>query len=58
MTDHVRHSRIPNVAAAWAWVGIVLSLALNVFAAWIVVQVVQRPDLPLQPPPAATAGAK
>ena len=41
---------------AWAWVGIVLSLALNVFACWVIVQVVQRPDIPLQPPP--TQGTK
>lgn len=37
-------------ATAWAWVGIALSIALNILAAWIVVQIVLRPDVPLLPP--------
>ena len=50
MTDHIKP------ANAWAWVGIVLSLALNVFACWIVVQVLERPDPALLPPPSCQAG--
>lgn len=56
MSDSVLRARTPNAGSAWAWVGIVLSVALNVLAGWMVIELVNRPDVPLLPPPACVAG--
>ena len=40
----------PKPGEAWAWVGLFLSLAMNVGAAWVVFTVVSRPETPLLDP--------
>jgi hypothetical protein len=45
---------LPNVkpSNAWAWIGLLLSVSLNVLAAVWINDALKAPDYPLCPPPA------
>ena len=41
----------PKISNVWSWIGLLLSLALNIFAGWIVYEQITKPEVALCAPP-------